>query len=126
MPQSQVSKHAMSAKNLARPDETRHFEKGHVEVVTLAGVTFGRATFQPGWKWSTCSKPVAKTPTCEAAHLGYQLSGRMHIVMDNGAETEFGPGDICSIPPGHDGWVVGNEPVVFLDITGMSEYAKLK
>lgn len=114
----------LETKGYAKPDEVRTFEKGRVDVITMAGVTFGRATFEPGWKWSTCVKPVAKTDSCQAAHLGYQISGRMHVKMDDGTQKDIGPGEVCSIPSGHDAWVVGNEPVVFIDITGMANYAK--
>jgi hypothetical protein len=116
----------MEKRNLSQPDETRTFDKGKVELVTIGGVTFGRATFQPGWKWSTCVKPVMKTKTCEAPHLNYHISGRLHVLMDDGTEDEFGPGDVSRLPPGHDAWVVGDEPVVAIDITGMGEYAKPK
>ena len=114
----------MQNKNLSKPDETRTFDKGKVELITLGGVTFGRATLQPGWKWSTCVKPIAKTKSCEAPHLQYHVSGRLHVVMDDGTEGEFGPGDVSLLPPGHDGWVVGSEPVVLIDISGMVNYAK--
>ena len=117
---------AFTVKSFVRPEETRSFEKGRMDVVTLGGVTFGRATFEPGWKWSTCVKPVVKTETCQTAHLGYQISGRLHVRMDDGTEKEIGPGEVCSIPPGHDAWVVGNERVVILDITGAGDYAKPK
>ena len=111
-------------KSLNAPEETRTFEKGKVELATVAGVTFGRATFQPGWKWSTCVKPIAKTKSCQAPHTQYVISGRIAVVMDDGTQKEFGPGDVGVIPPGHDAWVVGNEPVVAIDITGMTNYAK--
>ena len=114
----------MQKKNVSRPDETRSFDKGKVELVTVNEVTFGRATLQPGWKWSTCVKPLVKTASCEAAHLQYHVSGRLHVVMDDGSQQEFGPGDVSYLPPGHDAWVVGNEPVVVLDISGMKDYAK--
>jgi mannose-6-phosphate isomerase-like protein (cupin superfamily) len=114
----------MQKKSLARPDDTRTFDKGRVELVTVNDVTFGRATLQPGWKWSTCVKPLVNTESCEAPHLQYQLSGRLHVVMDDGSEQEFGPGDVAMIPPGHDAWVVGQEPVVVIDISGMRDYAK--
>jgi len=116
----------METKNLSKPDEKRTFEKGQVELVTIGGVTFGRATFQPGWKWSTHVKPMVKTESCEAPHLQYHIAGRLHVVMDDGSEAEFGPGDVSLIPPGHDGWVVGNDPVVVIDISGMIDYAKRK
>ena len=111
-------------KSLTRPDETRSFEKGRVELVTVNDVTFGRATLQPGWKWSTCVKPLVNTKSCEAAHLQYHVSGRLHVVMDDGSQQEFGPGDVSYLPPGHDAWVVGNEPAVVVDISGMRDYAK--
>ena len=113
-------------KNLSQPEEKRTFDKGLLEVIKLGGVTFGRATFQPGWKWSTSVKPLVKTKSCEVPHLQYHVSGRLHVVMDDGTEIEFGPGDVGHVPPGHDAWVVGNEAVVVIDITGMGEYAKSK
>jgi mannose-6-phosphate isomerase-like protein (cupin superfamily) len=113
-------------RNIGNPDETRNFPKGKLQVVTMNGITFGLATFQPGWKWSTCVKPIAKTNSCQAPHMAYHMSGRLHVKMDDGTELEFGPGDIANIPPGHDAWVVGNEPVVAMDITGMADYAKQK
>ncbi len=113
----------MQSKDLSRPDERRAFEKGHLELVKLNGVTFGRATLEPGWRWSTCVKPIAKTQSCDAPHLQYHVAGRLHVVTDDGDEGEFGPGDVSLIPPGHDAWVVGSEPAVLVDITGMARYA---
>jgi hypothetical protein len=114
----------MEKKSLSHPDETRSFDKGNVQIVALGGVTFGRATLQPGWKWSTCLKPLVKTESCEASHLQYHVSGRLRIRMNDGKEEEFGPGDVSLIPPGHDAWVVGQEPVVVIDISGMQTFAK--
>jgi hypothetical protein len=114
----------MQKKNLTRPEEVREFEKARLELVTLGEVTFGRATLQPGWRWSTSVKPVVKTESCQAAHLQYHVSGRLHVVMDDGSEDEFVAGDVSLLPPGHDAWVVGREPVVVVDITGMASYAK--
>ena len=111
-------------KSLNSPDETRTFPKGKIEMATVGGVTFGRATFDPGWKWSEHVKPIAKTKSCEAPHTQYHVSGRLHVRMDDGTEVEYGPGDVGHIPPGHDAWVVGNEPVVIIDVTGMVNYAK--
>lgn len=107
-----------------QPDERRTFEKGEVNLATLGGVTFGRAVLNPGWKWSTCVKPLVHTQSCEAPHLQYQISGTLHVVMDDGSEQDFGPGDVALIPPGHDAWVVGDEPVVAIDISGMKDYAR--
>jgi hypothetical protein len=115
----------MQKKNLSTADEVRKFPKGLLELVTLGGVTFGRGTFEPGWRWSTSVKPLAKTHSCEAPHLQYHISGRLSVRMDDGSEAEFGPGDVSLLPPGHDAWVVGNEPVVVIDISGMVNYAKV-
>jgi len=104
---------------LSDPDEKRSFDKGQLELVTLGGITFGRATLQPGWKWSTCVKPIVQTGSCEASHLQYHVSGRIRVRMDDGSEDEFGPGEVSRLPPGHDAWVVGDEPVVVIDISGM-------
>jgi hypothetical protein len=117
---------SMEHRSFSQPDETRKFNFGQVEVVSLAGATFGRATFEPGWRWSTCVKPSAQTKSCEVPHLNLHISGRLRIAMDDGTEYEFGPGEIGEIPPGHDAWVVGDEPVVLIDISGMANYAKAK
>jgi len=114
----------LEAKNLDSPDETRHFDKGRVELVQLGDVTAGRAVFEPGWKWSECVKPIAKTESCQAPHTLYVISGRMHVRMDDGTERELGPGDAAVVPPGHDAWIVGNEQCVALDFTGVAHYAK--
>ncbi len=124
MDATKSQEHQLDCINFSKPHETRTFPKGKVELITISGVTFGRVTFEPGWRWSTHVKPVAGTNSCQAAHLGVQLSGTMHIKMDDGTKRDIGPGEVVNIPPGHDGWVVGNEPVVFIDITGMENYAK--
>jgi hypothetical protein len=116
----------LEALSFSNPQEVREFPKGRVELVTVGDVTFGRATFEPGWRWSSHVKPIAGTNSCQAAHFGVQLSGTMHIKMDDGTELDIGPGQVINIPPGHDGWVVGNEPVVVIDISGMANYAKQK
>ena len=117
---------AMQKKNFSSPDETRTFDKGKIEVVTIGDFKLGRSTFQPGWKWSTSVKPIVKTNSCQAHHVGYIVSGKLETVMDDGKKMLFGPGDAIDIPPGHDGWVVGNEPVILLDIIGADDYAKKK
>jgi hypothetical protein len=111
--------------SLDSPEETRSIEKGKVEIVNLGNFQGLRATFEPGWKWSECVKPVAGTDSCQVAHMGYMQSGRMVIRMDDGAEHEFRAGEVGSIPPGHDAWVVGDERVVFIDFQdAASNYAK--
>jgi quercetin dioxygenase-like cupin family protein len=116
----------MKKMSLNAPEETRPFEdgKGKLELVNVQEGGVGRATFEPGWRWSKHVKPIAGTDSCQAPHLGYYVSGRMHVVMDDGEETEFGPGDFAVIPPGHDAWTVGDEPCVVIDWQGFADYAK--
>jgi len=116
----------LAKKNLGSPDETRTFDKGKFEVVTIGELKLGRATFQPGWKWSTSVKPIAKTSSCQVHHVGYTISGSMEGTLDDGTKFKIGPGDSFEIPPGHDAWVVGNEAVVYLEFLGAGEYAKRK
>src|SRR6476620_1576023 len=99
----------MQKKNLGSPDETRSFDKGKIELANFADITIGRATLEPGWSWEKCVKPLVKTNSCQAPHTQYVVSGRMRVVMDDGTEDEFGPGDALVVPPGHNAWVVGNE-----------------
>jgi hypothetical protein len=90
------------------PDEVRTFEKGKVEIANLGDVVIGSATLEPGWSWEKCVKPIAKTDSCQAPHTAYMISGRMKVVMDDGTEQEYGPGDVAEIPPSHNAWIVGN------------------
>jgi hypothetical protein len=117
---------SIETKSLDHPDESRAPDKTSVGVVHLGGATVGRFTLQPGWRWSDCIKPVAGTDTCEAAHLGYVVSGRMHIAATDGAEADVGAGDAYRVEPGHDAWVLGDEPVVVLEFESKTAdtYAK--
>ncbi len=112
--------------NFDKPDEVRKFEggTGQLELINTSGGSVGRATFLPGWKWSEHVKPIAKTDSCQAAHTGYFVSGRMKVVMDSGEELDYGPGDFATMAPGHDAWTVGDEPCVVIDWQGMADYAK--
>ena len=115
---------ALSSKSLDSPDETRAIDKGTVEVVSLEAGKVMRTIFEPGWRWSECVKPVVGTDSCQTHHFGYCISGRMHVVMDGGEELDVGPGEAIEIPPGHDAWVVGEEPYVGVDVIGADTYAK--
>ncbi len=111
---------SIQSKPLDQPDETRPIEKGKVEVVELEGGTVMRTTFEPGWRWSECVKPVVGGDSCQVDHFGYCISGRMHVRMDDGEEMDVGPGDAIRIPPGHDAWVDGDEPYVGVDFKGFA------
>lgn len=115
---------AAEQRDFKSPDEVRTFEKGKLELLNMSGGAIGRLTLEPGWRWSQHVKPFAKTERCEALHFQYHVSGRVHIVMSDGSEFEAGPGDVTMLPAGHDAWVVGNEPVVLIDWSGASNYAK--
>lgn len=112
------------SRSLDHPDEIRKFTNGELGVVTFSGSTVGRSVLQPGWRWSNDIKPIAGTESCEVGHTGYLLSGRMHVIMNDGAEGEIGPGDAFIVSPGHDAWVVGDEPCVVLDWSGAEDFAK--
>ena len=114
----------LQRKSMDSPDETRDFPNGTFSVVQLGDLTVARAQFQPGWRWSEHVKPIAGTDSCQTHHRGYLISGRLGARMTDGAELEFGPGDVYEIPPGHDGWVIGDEPAVGLEITGATTFAK--
>ncbi|MBC7539930.1 MAG: cupin domain-containing protein [Bacteriovorax sp.] len=111
-------------KNFGKADEVRNFPKGKLELVNVGGKTIGRAILRPGWKWSTSVKPIALTESCEAPHFQYHVSGVLKVKMDSGEEYELRAGDISMFSPGHDAWVVGDEPVVIVDFQGMVNYAK--
>jgi quercetin dioxygenase-like cupin family protein len=106
---------AAEQKDFRIPDEVRTFEKGKLELLNMNGGVIGRLTLEPGWRWSQHVKPP---------HFQYHASGRIHIVMSDGTEFEAGPGDVTMLPPGHDAWVVGDEPVVVIDWSGATNYAK--
>jgi len=112
-------------KRFEAPDEVREFEKGRFEIVRLGGMTIGRATYQPGWKWSEHVRPLAGTEFCEVAHVGLVLSGRATAAMMGGETVELGPGSLFHVPAApHDSWVVGDEPYVSLHFLGADHYTR--
>ena len=106
------------------PDEVRTPSKTRVEVVRLEGFTLGRFNFEPGWRWSECIKPVVKTDSCQASHVGYAVSGRLTVRMADGTQKSIAAGDSYTIPPGHDAWVEGNERFVGIEVMSAEQYAK--
>ncbi|MDQ3880738.1 MAG: hypothetical protein M3295_06680 [Chloroflexota bacterium] len=105
-------------KSLDAPDDSRQIEKAVTQVVTVGSVTIGRGILEPGWRWSTHVQPLMGTPSCPVHHLNLILAGRFMVRMDDGQEVEFNAGDVADVPPGHDAWVVGDEPVTILDVFG--------
>jgi hypothetical protein len=106
------------------PDEVREFPNGHADILKVGGAEIGRLVFEPGFRWSNDLKPIAGTDSCLAPHFQYHVAGKLAILMDDGQEFIAGPGDVTSLPSGHDAWVVGDETVVAIDWFGASEYAK--
>jgi quercetin dioxygenase-like cupin family protein len=113
-------------KRFEQPDEVRTFEKGKFELVHIGGTTIGRATYQPGWKWSEHVGRAAGAKSCSVEHVGMVVSGRATAAMDDGRVIEMKAGDVFYIAPGHDSWVVGNDPYVSLHLMGAGDYAKKK
>jgi hypothetical protein len=113
-------------KSFDSPEEVRPFanDSGHLELVNLDAGPVGRAVFKPGWRWSKDVQPIAQTDSCQAAHACYFISGRMVVASDDGEEVEYGPGDLALMAPGHDAWIVGDEPCVVIDWQGFADYAK--
>ncbi len=111
-------------KRFDAPDEVRRIEKGRVDLLELGEVVVGRAVFEPGFRWSEHVKPIVGTELCEVHHLGYVISGQLHCEMRDGATIELRAGDAFDVPPGHDAWVVGDEPWVSVDYAGRRLFAK--
>ncbi len=111
------------AKSFEQPEETRSFDNGRLDLVEIAGNKVGRTHLEPGWKWSEAVKPVVGTDSCQVAHVGYAVSGRLHVVMDNGNELEINAGDAYEIAPGHDAWVEGNEVFQGVEFESLAAYA---
>lgn len=112
--------------NLERDGETRSFAAhGHAVIGSAGGLTLMRGVFEPGWRWTTDIAPIAGTDTCQTRHLGFVLSGRMQVKMDNGTEMTIEAGDLFDLPAGHDAWVLGDEPCVMIDYSSQAaRYAR--
>jgi hypothetical protein len=116
---------AVILKSFEHPDELRTFEKGKFEVVRLGGITIGRATYEPGWKWSEHVGPLATTSRCQVEHVGLVISGHATAAMENGTIYDLTPGTLFHIPAeAHDSWVIGDEPYVSLHFIGADKYSK--
>jgi len=116
---------SLEINDFSAPDEVRRPDATvAIEVVKVADGEVGRYTFQPGWRWSEHIKPVVGGDSCQTDHIGYVVSGRMGVRTDDGTTGEASPGSVYRIPPGHDGWVIGDEPVVVVEFQGAAVYAR--
>jgi hypothetical protein len=118
--------HEVILKRFETPDEVRTFEKGKFELIHIGGMTIGRASYEPGWKWSDRVGKATGAKSCQVQHVGLVISGRATAAMDDGRVIEMKAGDLFYIEPGHDSWVVGNEAYISLHFMGAGEYAKAK
>jgi hypothetical protein len=112
----------LNVRRFEAPDETREFEYGSFELLSIGGMTIGRARYEPGWRWSEHVGPITGTDLCDVEHLGMVVSGRAAVRMTDGTEFVMEPGDVFAIPGGHDSWVVGDEPYVSLHFLGAASY----
>ena len=110
--------------DFASPDEVRSPERTTVELVKVGGGEIGRYTFQPGWRWSECIKPVVGGDSCQVEHVGYVVSGTLGASHEDGSTGVATAGSVYRIAPGHDGWVIGDEPVVVVEFQGAATFAK--
>ena len=113
-----------SVRRFEQPDETRRFEKGCFELIQIGGMTIGRARYEPGWKWSVHVGPSTGAKWCEVEHVGLVISGKCAVAMKDGSITELHAGQLFHVLPGHDSWVIGDEPYVSLHFLGSEKYAK--
>lgn len=111
-------------KRFDRPDEVRTVEKARIELVELGDAAIGHTVFEPGWHWAEHVKPIVGTETCEVHHLGYVMSGHLHVDMDEGGSVDLKAGDVFEVPPGHIAYVVGDEPWISIDFAGRRLFAK--
>lgn len=112
------------SKSYTSPDEVRTPDKTRVEIVRFEHFTFGRFTFEPGWRWSKCIQPLVKTDKCQLSHVGYAISGSLTITMEGEAQRKIVAGEFYTIPPGHDAWVEGNERFIGIEVMTAEQYAK--
>ena len=114
----------LQRRKFSETTDVRTFPHGHVDVVEMDDHVVGRMVYEPGWQWSVDVKPIAGTPACQFHHVGYTVSGRLRVQFPDGTELEVGPEEVFEFPPGHDAWVVGDEPWVGIDFEAMRTYGK--
>ena len=114
----------VEARDFSSPDETRSPDKTLIELLSIGGGQIGRYTFQPGWRWSECIKPVVQTESCQVEHIGYMISGGLHLEHEDGTKQDITLGMVYRIAPGHDAWNSGSEPTVVVEFQGATTYAR--
>ena len=114
----------VEARDFDSPDETRTPEKTRSEIVRMTGASVARLTLEPGWRWSECVKPVVGTESCQARHVGVVQEGRLGVRHEDGSEGELRAGEAYVIEPGHDAWVVGDEPVRGYEFESAEQFAR--
>jgi hypothetical protein len=123
---TQATRQHTEQRDFASPDEVRAFDHGRLELLRIGDSEIGRLVLQPGWRWSEHVKPIAGTELCEAPHFQYHVAGTLRIKAADGTEFDASPGQVTSLPAGHDAWVIGEEEVVVVDWWGASNYARLQ
>ena len=114
----------LQRRNFSNPEHVRNFPCGSLKTISLDEVVVGNFLLEPGWRWSKDVKPIAGTPFCQNRHVGWVISGRLHVELPDGTTMEVGPGDAYEFPPGHDAWVLGDEPFVGMEFKSAAEYAE--
>ena len=114
----------MESRQFSAPDEVRRPDRTTVELVKLGAGEVGRYTFEPGWRWSECIKPIAGTPSCQVEHVGYVVSGTLHVEHEDGTALDLQAGDVYRVAAGHDAWVPGDSPTVVVEFQGAATYAR--
>ena len=112
----------LQRRSLRHPDETRPVGRGTLELVELGDTAYGRTTYQPGWRWSDDVRPIVGTELCDVHHIGFCVQGKLRIAMADGTEMDISADDVFEVPPGHDAWVVGDEPFIAVDSRGRRNF----
>lgn len=111
--------HELLKRRFDSPDRRQTYEHGEIDLLDIHGTSLGLVMFDPGWRWSEDVKPLVGTETCEGHHVGYAISGRLHVEMNDGTAVDVQPGDVFDVPPGHDAWVLGDEQAVHIQVSGV-------
>jgi class 3 adenylate cyclase/uncharacterized cupin superfamily protein len=114
----------LERKSLDHPETVRKFPHGRIDSVALGESEIGRWEFEPGWRWSIDVRPIVGTDSCQNRHVGVCLEGQLHVQLDDGSSIDVGPNDAYEIPPGHDGWVVGDQRFITYEWTSSRVFAR--